>query len=103
MYGRTLAYVWFGEVLFNEYIIKNGYATEYTFNNPYKYQKRFQDAEKYAQEHNLGLWEEQYSCEAKTYCTQMISCEEAQYYLNTCGLHRLDSDGDGIPCESLCQ
>lgn len=103
MYGRTLAYVWVGDVLFNEYIIKNGYATEYTFANPYKYQTQLQDAEKYAQENNLGVWEEQYSCEAKTYCTQMVSCEEAYYYLNTCELSRLDSDGDGVPCESLCQ
>lgn len=44
-----------------------------------------------------------YTCGAKTYCTQMITCEEAKYYLNSCGLTRLDSDSDGIPCESICQ
>lgn len=42
------------------------------------------------------------ACGAKYYCTQMSSCEEAVHYLFNCGLTRLDGDGDGIPCESLC-
>jgi hypothetical protein len=33
----------------------------------------------------------------------MSSCEEAMYYLNSCGSSRLDGYGDGIPCESLCR
>lgn len=44
----------------------------------------------------------QFKCEAKRYCGQMISCEEARFYLTQCGVRRLDGDGDGIPCESLC-
>jgi hypothetical protein len=24
------------------------------------------------------------------------------FYLNVCGLKRLDSDWDGIPCEAIC-
>jgi hypothetical protein len=43
-----------------------------------------------------------YSCGAKRYCTQMNSCEEAQYYYRQCGLSRLDGDNDGIPCENVC-
>ncbi|WP_174520391.1 excalibur calcium-binding domain-containing protein, partial [Bergeriella denitrificans] len=27
---------------------------------------------------------------------------EAKFYLNKCGVRRLDRDGDGIPCESIC-
>ncbi len=42
------------------------------------------------------------SCGAKWKCGQMNSCEEANYYLNQCGLGRLDGDGDGVPCESIC-
>ncbi|MDO9268866.1 MAG: thermonuclease family protein [Methylobacter sp.] len=38
----------------------------------------------------------------KIYCKEMASCEEARFYLTQCGLIRLDSDGDGIPCEKLC-
>ncbi|MDD4964445.1 MAG: thermonuclease family protein [Gallionella sp.] len=42
------------------------------------------------------------SCGNKKYCNQMTSCEEAKYYLNQCGVKRLDGNGDGVPCENLC-
>lgn len=32
----------------------------------------------------------------------MTSCAEARFYLNECGLSRLDGDQDGTPCEALC-
>jgi endonuclease YncB( thermonuclease family) len=41
-------------------------------------------------------------CDKKT-CSEMSSCEEAKRYLNDCDLKRLDSDHNGIPCESLCR
>lgn len=41
-------------------------------------------------------------CGTKYYCKEMDSCEEAIYYFVNCGLTRLDGDGDGIPCESIC-
>lgn len=34
-------------------------------------------------------------------CTQMTSCSQARRALQ-CGNTRLDRDGDGIPCESIC-
>lgn len=43
-----------------------------------------------------------YTCGAKRYCTQMITCDEAKFYLNQCGLDKLDKDGDGRPCENVC-
>lgn len=45
----------------------------------------------------------EFKCEAKRYCGQMISCQEARFYLTQCGVRSLDGDGDGIPCESLCR
>lgn len=42
------------------------------------------------------------SCGEKKYCKQMTSCEEARFYLEQCGISSLDRDGDGTPCESLC-
>ncbi|WP_300396110.1 excalibur calcium-binding domain-containing protein [uncultured Sphingobium sp.] len=42
------------------------------------------------------------SCGAKWKCGQMDSCAEAYHYLNDCGVGRLDGDGDGVPCESIC-
>ncbi len=44
-----------------------------------------------------------YTCWQKNSCGEMDSCEEAQYYLNTCGEKKLDNDGDWKPCETLCK
>lgn len=41
-------------------------------------------------------------CGTKTYCREMVSCEEAVFHLKVCGLARLDGDHDGKPCEKLC-
>lgn len=43
------------------------------------------------------------TCGSKKTCKQMVSCEEARFYLTQCGLTRLDGDGDGVPCEALCR
>jgi endonuclease YncB( thermonuclease family) len=44
-----------------------------------------------------------YQCGAKNKCGEMASCQEARFYLTQCALTRLDSDGDGVPCEALCR
>lgn len=41
----------------------------------------------------------QFKCEGKTRCSQMISCDEAMFYLNHCPGSVTDGDGDGRPCE----
>ncbi len=41
-------------------------------------------------------------CTRRKTCGQMQSCAEARCYLDVCRRRRLDGDGDGIPCESLC-
>jgi len=43
-----------------------------------------------------------FACEGKRRCGQMNSCEEAQFYLRSCGVKSLDRDGDGRACNSLC-
>ena len=45
----------------------------------------------------------QVDCQAKRYCTQMKTCEEARAYLTQCEIKSLDRDGDGVPCEALCK
>jgi len=56
-YGRTLAYVFLpGGTLFNQYMIAEGYAHEYTYDLPYKYQREFKAAEARAREEKKGLW-----------------------------------------------
>lgn len=41
-------------------------------------------------------------CGGKRTCGEMDSCAEANFYLDTCGVGRLDGDGDGVPCERIC-
>ena len=44
----------------------------------------------------------QVDCSAKKYCKDMLICDEAKAYLIQCGMKNLDRDGDGVPCEALC-
>ena len=56
-YGRTLVYIYREDGLFyNKHMIEQGYAHEYTYNTPYKYQTEFKLAQKSAQENSRGLW-----------------------------------------------
>jgi micrococcal nuclease len=56
-YGRRLVYIYREDGLFyNKYMIEQGYAHEYTYNTPYKYQIEFKAAQKSAQENLKGLW-----------------------------------------------
>lgn len=126
-YQRLLRYVFLEDgTNFNKLMISEGYAHEYTYNIPYKYQSEFKQAQKEAGENKRGLWADnacltntpqpstqtsgtsstttgdKFTCAGKTKCGEMSTCEEAEFYLNTCGVSRLDGDKDGVPCESLC-
>ncbi|NQU77372.1 thermonuclease family protein [Candidatus Falkowbacteria bacterium] len=128
-YGRLLYYVYREDGLFfNKWMIENGYAHEYTYNIPYKYQTEFKQAENYARNNKLGLWADgicdvdiditpeldltpvpqgEYDCLSNKYnCGDFKTHDEAQAVYEFCGgvdndIHRLDSDGDGDACESL--
>ncbi|QNM98078.1 excalibur calcium-binding domain-containing protein [Chitinimonas koreensis] len=41
----------------------------------------------------------QFSCDGRTHCSQMRSCEEATFFLRNCPGPEMDGDNDGIPCE----
>jgi len=57
IYGRLLRYIWLEDgTFFNKQMILDGYANEYTYNTPYKYQNEFKQAEKEARENKRGLW-----------------------------------------------
>ncbi len=134
-YKRLLRYVYLPDsvrTFVNGEMVKQGYAFSYR-QYPTKMLDKFNSFEKYAREHNLGLWGScpssgiaikdtvkkntyvappqvktggtttgSLTCFGKTTCGQMASCAEAQYYLNSCGVSRLDGDNDGVPCETLC-
>lgn len=56
-YGRTLRYLWLPDGRSYEWtMIDDGYAHEYTYDAPYRYQADFKAAQRDAMEHNRGLW-----------------------------------------------
>jgi len=108
---------------FNEMMISEGYAHEYTYDLPYKYRSDFKAAEKQAMQSKIGLWaddacvteaellpaaapkeeESPFSCNVSKNCSQMTTCDEAYFYFNTGGKTSLDRDKDGVPCETICK
>jgi micrococcal nuclease len=55
-YGRTLAYVWLGDELFNETLVARGYALVTTYPPDVKYVDRLVAAQRDAREAGRGLW-----------------------------------------------
>ncbi len=56
-YGRLLRYVFLKDSTnFYKWMIENGYAREYTYSTPYKYQDEFKAAEVAAKASKVGLW-----------------------------------------------
>ncbi|MBD3365904.1 hypothetical protein GF360_01020 [candidate division WWE3 bacterium] len=163
-YGRALRYVWSGDVLVNEFMVRNGYAFASAYPPDVKFQDRLDSAEEYARTNSAGLWAEAtcdgdvytgtyrdpdfveeavdtggaapssntsvsttesvpasnvssvpsapapepaaapaFSCSCSKTCSEMVSCEEAYFQLNTCGCSARDGDSDGVPCESICR
>ncbi len=124
-YGRIIGTIILNGRDINLEQVKAGMAWVY---RKYCHAPKYYEAEKYAREHKLGLWQDpnpippwewrhhkkygtyyhhktqsKFHCGSKKYCSQMSSCEEAYFYLRECGLKRLDRDGDGVPCERLCR
>lgn len=127
-YGRLLRYVWVDNIFVNEYLVREGYAQVATYPPDVKYQDNFLEAQREARENSRGLWGDVcrpspspevksvftqpeavqdtgssgYICNCSKTCSQMLSCEEAYFQLNTCGCSVRDGDKDGVPCESIC-
>ncbi|QQG41063.1 MAG: thermonuclease family protein [Candidatus Levyibacteriota bacterium] len=56
-YNRLLRYVFLEDgTNFNKLLIQEGYAHEYTYRLPYRYQVEFKEAQKQAESHKKGLW-----------------------------------------------
>lgn len=123
-YGRSVARVYVGDTDVNAELVRRGAAWVY---RKYSDDRALLELEREAREQKRGLWalpESQrvppweyrasersatakrsadFVCGRKTYCREMRSCAEARFHLETCGLTRLDGDGDGVPCSSLCR
>ncbi len=56
-YGRLLDYVFLADgTNFDLFMIRQGFAREYTYKYPYKHQQEFKNAEALAKQEKLGLW-----------------------------------------------
>jgi len=55
-YGRTLAYVWIDDELFNETLLAEGYALVTTYPPNVRYVERFVASQREAREAGRGLW-----------------------------------------------
>ena len=122
-YGRLLRYVYFNEIgielglSINYGIVLLGYGKTYRYPPDTALCDEIQEAEEYAKDNNLGIWEETIEepedtptssdiiCGYNHYnCGDFSSCSEVMEVFNYCSsdIHYLDGDDDGIPCESLC-
>ena len=124
-YGRTVGEVFLSDGSnLNKLIVGAGYAWQY---KRYSKDPEYGDLEERARTAKLGLWQDinpvppwkwrraqrqisstqstgkDFTCGSKQYCKEMTSCAEAKFYLNECGLSRLDGNEDGVPCEALCR
>lgn len=131
-YNRLLRYIYLEDgTFFNKKMISDGYAYEYTYNTPYKYQAEFKQAQTDAKNNKYGLWADgacqnnnqentqtpppvnntestTYNCSSNTYnCSDFTTHVEAQAVHDYCfskvgkDIHKLDQNNDGAACESL--
>jgi len=128
-YGRTLAYLWVGQGsrrwLYNLQAIRRGYAVEYTYDQPYAWRGTFRRAQSRAAGARVGLWSPR-TCGgditrpagptgtgggsrgcAPGYrpCLPIrndLDCSQVGEPVTVTGAdqYQLDSDGDGVACES---
>lgn len=121
-YGRFLRYVYVGDILINDYLIRQGYAYAVAYPPDIKRQKDFVEAQREARENARGLWRVCKDVSAATAsgqqevkettttgdldCKDFPTQEQAQAFFISQGgpskdPHRLDQDHDGVACESL--
>ena len=121
-YGRILRFVYLDETFINDYLVRRGFAKAYRYPPDVKFADQFDLAQQEARENNRGLWS---VCEQKEVdivtpsptvksttqssgadrdCKDFKTHAEAQAFFESAGAgdpHGLDSDGDGLACESL--
>jgi len=121
-FGRLLGYIYVDGTNYNERLLADGYARMY--DSQFSLREEFRETEQQAQDDERGLWD--YDGESNQDpapepepsttddvpppppdgdydCSDFETQDQAQtvYDRDTSDPHRLDADGDGVPCESL--
>lgn len=114
-YGRTLAYVWRGDELFNETLVRRGYAFVTTYPPNVRYVDRFVAAQRAARAHERGVWGACVAGGTETDCDPAypdvcipppppdLDCADVPYRRFTVkppDPHSFDGDHDGVGCET---
>ncbi len=73
-YGRTLAYVWVGDTLVNEALVRDGWAVLYTVPPNVRHVERLRRAEADAQAEGRGVWSD-----------GKVNCRPAEFRKGKCG------------------
>jgi micrococcal nuclease len=112
-FGRTLAYVWLGDELFNETLVREGYAFVTTFPPNVRYVDRFREAQLEARADGRGVWG---SCVDPDACDpaypdacipppppdlECADVDERRFTVLPADPHNFDGDHNGIGCEQV--
>jgi micrococcal nuclease len=110
-FGRTLAYVWLGDELFNETLVREGYAFVTTYPPNVRYLDRFRAAQREARSAGRGVWGRcvhQGACDP-SYPDACISApppdldcsniDQRRFTVLPPDPHNFDGDHNGIGCE----
>jgi micrococcal nuclease len=119
-YGRLLAYVWVGQTFVNLEMVKRGQAVLLTIPPNVKHTQAFTAAQAAARKAGLGVWSTRTPLKVQPgewrkqqaeklvagdkNCSDFKTQKEAQAFFDANGPgdpHKLDSNNDGIACESL--
>ena len=57
-YNRLLRYIFIDDILINEVMVREGFASQFPFGDDRKYQEQIASAEKSAKTQGLGIWKE---------------------------------------------
>lgn len=123
-YGRSIAWIELDGREINREMVRDGHAWAY---RRYLVTQDLLEEETAAKERQVGLWslahpippwqwrggqrvrkitpaakKRNLTCGVKLICSEMQDCAEARFHLTQCGVKSLDGDGDGLPCERLC-
>tara|TARA_Y100000310_G_C20581556_1_gene763255 strand:+ start:173 stop:886 length:714 start_codon:yes stop_codon:yes gene_type:complete len=113
-YGRLLRYIYVDDLFVNEKMVEEGFAKAYPYNPDVTLCPQIEEAEEKAKNREKGIWSDVREevevigdCSGNVYnCGDFLTHTEAQAVFEKCGgvsndVHELDSDEDGIACESL--